>query len=669
LKELEITEMTVKKQNFPSFASIISVVSIILYCLGFLRVELEINEHKKRLNALENVATKPSNSPDVSELITNAPKSQSYKLERNRRQGGSTKNTTQAKHTADTMLKIDKLLSEWRLQLCQSKGDTCSSGPPGPPGLPGPRGQKGSRGRRGQKGRNGNKCDKGVMGSPGKSGKQGMMGPVGPQGQPGNKGQKGETGPAGMPGAKGEPGESISAPTVAVAPAKLTVNESGSALFQCSVSGNPAPAITWSKLEKQSEIRQSADSGGKLVLQSVMGSDSGVYKCSAANILGKAQALVQLEVNVRPHVSLHPGPSYAIEGSNVSLPTCHVTGHPTPVLTWRKSSGQLPQGRVRYNNSALKILHVRKGDSNLYFCSAANLLGSVEKKTLLVVVSPPRFTVRPPIKVVAYSGDTLRLYCSATGDPQPVISWKKQGGQLPVGRSQQINGALVIRDIAAGDEGNYICVTTSAGVFNAEAVTFVEVKDSLAASYILGSLNSKYYYQLISFLTPVLQSPSRSRFVRCWHAKTDGWAASTFHTKCGNKGPTVTIIKVNNYIFGGYTDVSWSSPSPSSYASSSQSFIYSLHNINGYAPAKQQIKTAFKQYAIDRRSNYGPTFGGGHDIHISNNAASNKQSYTSCGNTYPLPPGYYSSRSSCTFYAGSYKFTPTDIEVFYETTP
>ena len=73
MKELEITEMTVTKENFPSFASIISVLSIILYCLGFLRVELEVNEHKKRLDALENVATKPSNSPDVIELITNAP--------------------------------------------------------------------------------------------------------------------------------------------------------------------------------------------------------------------------------------------------------------------------------------------------------------------------------------------------------------------------------------------------------------------------------------------------------------------------------------------------------------------------------------------------------------------------------------------------------------------
>ena len=80
----------------------------------------------------------------------------------------------------------------------------------------------------------------------------------------------------------------------------------------------------------------------------------------------------------------------------------------------------------------------------------------------------------------------------------------------------------------------------------------------LNSSTILGSLNIKYVDKLNSFLAPVLQS-SRGRFVRCWHTKTDGWAASTFHRNCDGKGPTVTIIQVGSYIFGGYTDVSWSS--------------------------------------------------------------------------------------------------------------
>ena len=181
-------------------------------------------------------------------------------------------------------------------------------------------------------------------------------------------------------------------------------------------------------------------------------------------------------VTVRPRVSLHPGPHYAIEGSTFSLTACHVTGHPVPVVTWRTSSGQLPQGRVRFNDSELQVLHVRKGDSDLYFCSATNLLGSDEKKTLLVVVSQLRFTVKPPAKVVVFPGDTLTLNCSATGDPQPVIIWKKQESQLPVGRSHQSNGDLVIRGLQESDEGNYICVATSAVVFDIEAVTSIEVR-------------------------------------------------------------------------------------------------------------------------------------------------------------------------------------------------
>ena len=81
----------------------------------------------------------------------------------------------------------------------------------------------------------------------------------------------------------------------------------------------------------------------------------------------------------------------------------------------------------------------------------------------------------------------------------------------------------------------------------------------LSASIILRGLDhSKYLGKLISFLDPVLPNTSRTDFVRCWHAKTDGWAASTFHSNCDGRGPTVTIIKVNDYIFGGYTDVSWS---------------------------------------------------------------------------------------------------------------
>ena len=178
---------------------------------------------------------------------------------------------------------------------------------------------------------------------------------------------------------------------------------------------------------------------------------------------------------VRPSISLNPGPFYVVEGSNVTLPVCHVTGYPTPLVTWSKSFGRLPKRRVHSNNSAIQLLGVRKDDSDNYLCTATNLLGTVVKRTVLVVISLPRFAVKPPSKVTVLIGETLTLNCSATGDPEPIMNWKKQEAQLPVGRNQQINGGLFIRNVKKEDAGNYICAATSAGVFDVETVTAVDV--------------------------------------------------------------------------------------------------------------------------------------------------------------------------------------------------
>ena len=145
-----------------------------------------------------------------------------------------------------------------------------------------------------------------------------------------------------------------------------------------------------------------------------------------------------------------------------------MTGDPAPVVTWRKSSGHLSQGRVQYNNTTLQISDVRKSDSDTYFCSAVNLAGSDERKTRLVVIPLPRFTLKPLAKVVASLGNNLTLKCSAIGDPQPVISWKRQGAQLPVGRSHVSKAALIINSVKLEDAGNYTCVATSAGVSSVE---------------------------------------------------------------------------------------------------------------------------------------------------------------------------------------------------------
>ena len=179
-----------------------------------------------------------------------------------------------------------------------------------------------------------------------------------------------------------------------------------------------------------------------------------------------------------------------------------MTGHPQPVVTWSKSFGQLPHGRVQYNNSVIKLIDVRKTDSDNYICTARNILGSAVKRTVLVVITLPQFTIKPPVKIVVIPGDILTLNCGATGDPQPVISWKRQGGKLPAGRTQQINGALVIRDITTNDTGNYICVAASAGVFDVDAVTYVHVVQGMLVEGL------KTARRLFSYLLTITYSSS-----------------------------------------------------------------------------------------------------------------------------------------------------------------
>ncbi|PFX15382.1 Fibrillin-1 [Stylophora pistillata] len=60
---------------------------------------------------------------------------------------------------------------------------------------------------------------------------------------------------------------------------------------------------------------------------------------------------------------------------------------------------------------------------------------------------------------------------------------------------------------------------------------------------------------LSNWLSPAVQSQS-TYWKRHWRASADGWPASTFHSLCDSKGPTVTIIRVGKYIFGGYTSSS-----------------------------------------------------------------------------------------------------------------
>ena len=104
----------------------------------------------------------------------------------------------------------------------------------------------------------------------------------------------------------------------------------------------------------------------------------------------------------------------------------------------------------------------------------------------------------------------------------------------------------------------------------------------------------------------------------------------------------------------------------------SNAFLFSLVNKPGWAPVKLPQAGKYssrRQYSIYNNPSYGPTFGAGHDIYISNYASSNRNSHTNLGHEYSPPSGYsYGSTFTLTFLAETYNFTPDEIETFYETT-
>ena len=190
---------------------------------------------------------------------------------------------------------INKTLTSLTSRFISPKEQICVQGPPG---LQGP---KGSRGRRGPKGEPGNsskgeqgnmgpsgaKGEQGIIGPPGRKGEQGIIGSPGPKGSRGRKGEQGVIGvpgPKGIPGAKAEANESFSSPTVVISPMKQTFKPKQSAVFQCSVGGNPKPTVSW--LGKNSTPLTSREE--RLEMHDLTPDDAGEYTCIGRNLLGIA---------------------------------------------------------------------------------------------------------------------------------------------------------------------------------------------------------------------------------------------------------------------------------------------------------------------------------------------------------------------------------------------
>ena len=89
-------------------------------------------------------------------------------------------------------------------------------------------------------------------------------------------------------------------------------------------------------------------------------------------------------------------------------------------------------------------------------------------------------------------------------------------------------------------------------MFSKQRINFI---DHIFESEILRDEPLKFAQKLAEWL------PKAEKWSVCWRGTRDGMKSSKFHSRCDQKKPTLTIVKViennKNLVFGGYATESW----------------------------------------------------------------------------------------------------------------
>jgi hypothetical protein len=98
-----------------------------------------------------------------------------------------------------------------------------------------------------------------------------------------------------------------------------------------------------------------------------------------------------------------------------------------------------------------------------------------------------------------------------------------------------------------------------------------------------------------------------------YRGSCDGLSGLAFHSKCDNKGCTLTIIEtICGKVIGGYSNTSWTSSGE--YIVANKAFLFAISGIGISSPCKMKLKNENDQHAIWSHSRCGPTFGRGNDM-------------------------------------------------------
>ncbi|XP_067997142.1 vascular cell adhesion protein 1 isoform X3 [Melanerpes formicivorus] len=165
------------------------------------------------------------------------------------------------------------------------------------------------------------------------------------------------------------------------------------------------------------------------------------------NITASPGAPKFTELSIEPSTTVQ-------EGENVSI-QCSADGNPPPkIILRRKSDGADTRP---YSEGRILLPSVTFLSGGNYECVAKNKFGESESEITLNVEYGPRNTMISIIPAaVVKEGETVTMECTSSGNPAPLISWKKKESS---GESEKIfkEATLTIQNIKIQDLGLYEC--------------------------------------------------------------------------------------------------------------------------------------------------------------------------------------------------------------------
>ncbi|XP_009903679.2 vascular cell adhesion protein 1 [Dryobates pubescens] len=225
----------------------------------------------------------------------------------------------------------------------------------------------------------------------------------------------------------------------------------------CVTESNPPAQIVWRKHLADESIQHLIENS-TLFIPQVHFTDSGLYLCEVNNLITNKteKAAVNVAVQGAPkftELSIEPSTTVQ-EGENVSI-QCSAEGNPPPKIILRRKSDSADTRP--YSEGRILLPSVTFLSGGNYECVAKNKFGESESEITLNVEYGPRNTMISIIPATAVKeGETVTMECTSSGNPAPLISWKKKASS---GESEKIfkEATLTIQNIKIQDLGLYEC--------------------------------------------------------------------------------------------------------------------------------------------------------------------------------------------------------------------